>query len=97
MYVITVVFSVYQENMEEFSTLVKKQAEDSLKQESECHTFDVVIGEGDGITVPFFLYEIYSTKSSFDVHLATDHFNNFSDKTACMVAKKEVQAWNKLN
>ena len=37
MYVITVVFSVYQENMEEFSTLVKKQAEDSESESRVLH------------------------------------------------------------
>ncbi|KZN13985.1 putative quinol monooxygenase [Marinomonas sp. TW1] len=97
MYVITVVFIVYQENMEEFSTLVNKQAVDSLTKESECHLFDVAVGEGNGTTVPFFLYEIYSTKASFDAHLASDHFSDFSDKTASMVVKKDVQAWNKIN
>jgi (4S)-4-hydroxy-5-phosphonooxypentane-2,3-dione isomerase len=97
MYVITVVFSVYRESMEEFSILVNKQALDSLTKEIDCYTFDVSIGEGNGITVPFFLYEVYSTKASFDAHLTTEHFSNFSNKTASMVAKKEVQAWNKLN
>lgn len=97
MYIITVVFSVYKKNSEAFSLLVNKQALDSLTKESDCHTFDVAIGKEENGIVPFFLYEIYSTKASFDAHLVSDHFREFSEKTADMVAKKEVNSWNKIN
>jgi quinol monooxygenase YgiN len=96
MYIITVVFSVYKKKLEEFLLLVNKQALDSLTKESDCHTFDVAIGEEESGIVPFFLYEIYSTKASFDAHLVSDHFSEFSEKTANMVAKKEVNSWNKI-
>ena len=97
MYIITVIFSVYKKNLEEFSLLVNKQALDSLTKENDCHTFDVAIGEEEGGIVPFFLYEIYSSKASFEVHLASDYFSEFSQKTANMVAKKEVNSWNKIS
>ena len=96
MYIVTVVFSVYRSKVKEFSLLVAKQAADSLEKEKECLTFDVSIGDGTDEIVPFFLYEIYVNKESFETHIAMNHFHDFSQNIDGMVANKEINVWHKL-
>tara|TARA_R110001606_G_scaffold396770_2_gene571547 strand:- start:203 stop:496 length:294 start_codon:yes stop_codon:yes gene_type:complete len=97
MYIITVIFYVYKSNVEEFALLVAKQASDSLEKEKECLIFDVSIGEENNGIIPFFLYEVYSDKKSFDTHLNMDYFHEFSNKVSGIVANKTVNSWNKIN
>ena len=96
MYTVTVTFFIDKQYQEDFANLVLKQATDSLNKEDHCHIFDVSVGEEKTGIVPFFLYELYTDKESFDFHLETEHFANFNQVTAKMVSDKQVQLWNKI-
>lgn len=97
MYTVTVIFSIHKAYQAEFKQLVLKQAADSLEKEVNCHVFDVAIGAEENGIIPFFLYELYSDKASFDLHLATQHFAHFNEVSAEMVADKQVQLWDKVS
>ncbi|ANY19319.1 Antibiotic biosynthesis monooxygenase [Tsuneonella dongtanensis] len=58
MYVVTVEFDVAPESREEFLAAVRRQAQDSLEKEADCHRFDVCKIVRDGREV-FYLYELY--------------------------------------
>ncbi|TBR42780.1 hypothetical protein CBF23_006275 [Marinomonas agarivorans] len=97
MYTVTVTFFIHAQHQAEFKKLVLKQANDSLEKEADCHVFDVSIGVEENGVVPFFLYELYTDKASFDLHLETAHFANFNEVSGQMVADKQVQLWDKIS
>ncbi len=43
MYVVLVEFTLHPEHAREFRQRVQRQARDSLREESECHLFDVCV------------------------------------------------------
>lgn len=91
MYVVTVEFTVAPQHQQAFATAVDLQAKNSVQLESECHRFDVCVGndsEND-----FFLYEIYSDAAAFDAHLASEHFKDFNALVTPWVVNKTVASW----
>ena len=75
MYVVTVEFTIKPEFVEPFRERMLQQARDSLTGEQDCHVFDVCIDAQREQIV--FLYEVYSDRSAFDVHLNSAHFIDF--------------------
>ncbi|MBB6428312.1 putative quinol monooxygenase [Algisphaera agarilytica] len=91
MYVVTVLFEVAPEHVDSFRPEMLKQAENSLKLEPGCHQFDVCFDAED--PGKCFLYEKYTDRAAFDVHLASDHFKTFSETVADWVTGKTVHVW----
>jgi quinol monooxygenase YgiN len=89
MYVVTVEFDIAPEHREEFLIAVKKQAADSLSLEPDCHYFDVCVVERAAKEV-IYLYELYTDRAAFDVHLQSDHFKNFNEKVTPWTVEKIV-------
>jgi (4S)-4-hydroxy-5-phosphonooxypentane-2,3-dione isomerase len=90
-YVITVSFDINPEARKDFLRLMIANAEASLAQEPGCLRFDVLVPEdGDG---EVFLYEVYTSRAAFDLHLASDHFRAFDRATASMVARKTARSY----
>ena len=87
-YVVTVTFTLHDGAAEAFMPLMKAQAENSVRLEEGCHYFDVVHQDDDPNTV--FLYEVYSDRAAFDLHLNSNHFNNFDGKVKNLVKDKKV-------
>jgi len=88
MYVITVIFDVAPERVEEFRDAVLRQAENSVIIEAGCHRFDVSV---DPATPGrFFLYEVYEDEAAFADHRKTDHYADFSARTADWLTGKSV-------
>jgi autoinducer 2-degrading protein len=75
MFAVTVNFVIKPEHIENFSKVMKAQAQNSLNREVGCHQFEVCFGPKDRSRV--FLYELYTDKAAFEEHLKTDHFLNF--------------------
>jgi quinol monooxygenase YgiN len=92
MFVVTVKFIINTTFKAQFIEAVQKQAKDSLDLESECHHFDVCTSQEKPNEV--FLYEIYETVKSFDDHLITSHFQNFSQTISDWVELKTVETFN---
>ena len=92
MFVITVTFVVEDTRASTFREAVLLQAENSLQKEDGCHCFDVA-QDGDDPT-RFFLYELYTDRAAFDLHLATAHFKEFDTTVTPWLKSKEVHSWN---
>lgn len=88
MYLVAVTFEIAPTHAAEFSARVARQAEDSLTEEG-CHRFDVWVDPGNPARV--FLYEIYTDRAAFDVHLASDHFKAFDAEVSGWIIDKMVE------
>jgi quinol monooxygenase YgiN len=95
MFVVVVEFTVRAEYIELFLTRVKQQAKDSLKLEVNCHVFDVCICFETKNRI--LLYEVYSDRAAFDVHLASAHFRDFSEAVQEWVSGKQLSTFERLH
>ncbi|MEO1067334.1 MAG: putative quinol monooxygenase [Pseudomonadota bacterium] len=93
-YVVIVDWHVKLASAEGFARLAKAQAQNSLEQEADCLYFDLC-RSGEEPT-RFFMYEIYTDRAAFDLHLASDHFKRFSADIADLVDDKVVATFEKL-
>jgi autoinducer 2-degrading protein len=94
MYVVTVEFTIKPELVERFRERVLQQARDSLAGEQDCHVFDVCIDAQREEIV--FLYEVYSDRSAFDVHLNSVHFVDFDLAVRNWVSDKQVVCFERI-
>lgn len=94
MFVVTVFFRVDDAHCDEFHDAMLLQARNSLDLESGCHVFDVCVDAEDPCRI--YLYEKYTSKAAFDVHLASEHFLSFDAQVSPWVREKNVQVWNEL-
>lgn len=95
MFTVMVRFEIWSHSVAKFEDLVLRQAENSLALEDDCSVFDVVHDVADPSV--FYLYELYSDRAAFDVHLVSEHFKQFDQTAQAMVARKEVWLGAKLN
>lgn len=71
MYVVTVEFIVQPTPASDFRTRVRKRVADSLRNEVDCHAFDVC--RDPQRLVRLFLYEVYENEVSFYDDLESAH------------------------
>lgn len=90
MYLVAVTFDIVPDRAVEFTARVGRQARDSLT-EVGCHRFDVWFDPGNPARI--FLFEIYSDRAAFDVHLASAHFKAFDAEVSGWLAGKTVETW----
>ena len=95
MFVVTVVFEVAADHVEAFASVMLAQARNSLEREDGCLRFDVCRDPDKPGTT--FLYEIYSDRPAFQVHLDSAHFKDFDRKIADWVVSKTVQTYRLEN
>ena len=88
MFVITVKFVIHEKDIDKFKTRILQQARDSLELEKDCHEFDVCHDPNDQNVV--FLYETYTDKDAFDIHLQSDHYLAFNEEVTPWVREKIV-------
>ncbi len=94
MYVVTVEFTIKPEFIERFRERLLQQARDSLAGEQDCHVFDVCVDDQREEIV--FLYEVYSDRSAFDVHLNSVHFVDFDHAVRDWVSDKQVVCFERI-
>ena len=94
MFVVLVEFTVRTEYIEAFLTRVMQQARDSLELEVDCHVFDVSVCSKTKNRV--LLYEVYSDKAAFDIHLASAHFRDFAEAVREWVSDKQLSTFDRL-
>jgi quinol monooxygenase YgiN len=87
-FAVIVSFSVKPEARQNFMALVRDNARQSVSTEPGCMRFDIV--EPPGQPDDVWLYEIYSDRAAFDMHLKLPHFLSFDAATRDMVAAKLV-------
>ena len=88
MFVITVKFVIHEKDTEKFKVRILQQARDSLELEKDCHEFDVCHDPNNKNIV--FLYEIYTDKDAFDLHLNSKHYIAFNEEVTPWVKEKIV-------
>lgn len=95
MYAVHVKFDVKVGSEDTFKSLILKQAENSLKLESECHCFDV--SQDDQSPNVFYLYELYTSRTAFDEHLSSRHFLEFISTVNDILLDKVILTGNRIN
>ena len=94
MHVVTVTFLISAKRKHEFREAVLQQATNSLANEKGCHHFEV--SQDSSSDNRFFLYELYDDKAAFELHLQSDHYQEFDGKTKDWVISKKAQGWTRL-
>lgn len=92
-FAVTVQFELVEGAFAEFHRLVVENAAVSVEMESGCWRFDVLIPVDSTAPTGIFLYEIYASRAAFELHLASDHFRSFDQRTRAMVVSKTVLAY----
>lgn len=92
MFIITVTFILKPGKAGQFMPLMLHQARQSLQLETGCQQFEVCVDTEDENRV--FLYESYNDKMSFDIHLASEHFQEFNKNAEDCLLDKRVDSWN---
>jgi autoinducer 2-degrading protein len=92
LFAIVVEFQLKQGAQAEFRRLIDANAEASARSEQGCLQFDVLEPEGEGDRV--LLYEIYSDKAAFDIHLRSEHFRTFAGASETLCLQKTVTSCN---
>lgn len=90
-FVITVDFELRPGTRDRFLTLVRANAEASVRDEPGCRRFDVLtpFSEADRIA----LYEIYDDREAFEAHKQMPHFLVFRDAAEPLIARQTVEEW----
>ena len=94
MLIVTVEIQVKSEKLSDFHGVMLQQAKNSLELEEGCHYFDV--SQSADKAELFFLYEIYTDKNAFDIHLQSAHFKDFDEIVSSWINHKEVRLFKRL-
>lgn len=94
MYAVVVTFRILPDSWEAFLPLIRQNANCSVRDEPDCHQFDVWTDPEHPFEV--FLYETYTHRAGFEAHLATEHFKAFDTLVAPMIAGKTVRFFAEL-
>ncbi|MBZ9711565.1 antibiotic biosynthesis monooxygenase [Mesorhizobium sp. ESP7-2] len=92
-FAITVAFELVDGVFSEFHRLVSENAALSVELEPDCLRFDVLTPEYAAEAKHVFLYEIYRDRAAFDLHLASEHFRRFDQRSRELVISKTVLAY----
>lgn len=92
-FAITVAFELADGAFPEFHRLVSENAALSVELEPNCLRFDVLTPEHAAEAKHVFLYEIYRDRAAFDLHLASEHFRQFDQRSRDLVISKTVLAY----
>lgn len=92
MFVVIVEFTLKPGYAGDFRVRVKRQAEDSMRLEAQCHRFDVCIDrEREDVVL---LYELYGDRNAFDTHLVSSHFIDFDATVRDWISDKRVASYS---
>lgn len=93
-WIVTVEFTIQSGFVEQFMERLAVQASESLR-ETGCIQFDVCVDPSDAHRV--FLYEVYSDRDAFAMHLKSSHFTDFDALTRPWVKSKRVTEWQRFD
>lgn len=91
MFVVTVMFQIKPDHIHEFAEAMQANAQFSKDKEEGCYRFDVCKDPDDPNSI--FLYELYTDRAAFGLHLESEHFKTFDAMVADWVESKAVKAW----
>lgn len=89
MYVVLIDWVASEGAASDLGALLKSQAETTLREEPDCHVFDVL--QDPEQPERFALYEVYTSRAAFDAHLKMPYFAPFDAKVAPITASKDIR------
>lgn len=95
MFVVSVEFEIFPDQIAAFREAVLKQSANSLRLEDACVQFDVAQDPNEPSR--FYLYELYDDAKAFEVHRQTPHFAQFSSTVSSMIANKALKTWEMIS
>jgi quinol monooxygenase YgiN len=91
MYVVLVRLALKPERTDAFKQAILKNAAASVRNEPNCHRFDVCQNESK--PAEWMLYEVYTDRASFDFHHQQPHFLEYSAVAQECVLSKELTTY----
>ena len=73
----------------DFRPLIEENAKAAVRDEPECHQFQVLTAEDDPDT--FFFYEVYTDAAGLDNHRETPHYQKYIAASDAMIADRNIQ------
>ena len=72
-----------------FRPLIEKNAEAAVRDEADCHQFQVLTAEDDPET--YFFFEVYTDAESLEKHRETPHYQKYMAAAGDMIADRSSQ------
>lgn len=72
-----------------FRPLILENAAAAVREEPDCHQFDVLTAEDDPDT--FYFYEVYTDAAALDRHRDTAHYQNYMARAGDMIEDRIIQ------
>jgi len=72
-----------------FRPLIEKNAEAAVRDEADCHQFQVLTAEDDPET--YFFFEVYTDAESLENHRETPHYRKYMAAAGDMIADRSIQ------
>jgi quinol monooxygenase YgiN len=72
-----------------FRPLIEENAAAAVRDEPDCHQFQVLTAEDDPDT--FFFYEVYTNAEGLEKHRETPHYQKYVAATEDMIQDRAIQ------
>ena len=72
-----------------FRPIILENATAAVRDEPDCHQFQVLTDESDPDT--YFFYEVYSDAAALDTHREQPHYKTFIEAGKDMIAERIIQ------
>jgi quinol monooxygenase YgiN len=72
-----------------FRPLILENAEAAVRDEENCHQFQVLTDEADPET--FYFYEVYASAQDLENHRKTPHYQKYDAASRDMIAERSIQ------
>ena len=89
MFAVVVTLKIKPGRMNEFLPAITRNARQSLWEEAGCHRFDECTDHDRPEEV--LLYELYTDRGAFEMHLQSAHFAAFDRETAHLIEDKTLR------
>ena len=93
-FAIQVTLKLHPGQAEAFRPHILANAEAAVRDEPECHDFQVFQAKDDPDT--FLLFEVYTNAAALDVHRQTPHYQAFYEAANELIAEKEIRLLDAL-
>ena len=94
-FAIFVTFKLKSGSAEAFKPHILANAEASVRDEADCHQFDVSQVEDDPDT--FHFYEVYTNAAALDEHRKQPHFMAFVEAAGELIEERTIRRLHVLN
>ncbi len=74
---------------DDFRPLILENAEAAVRDEPDCHQFQVLTAEDDPET--YFFYEVYTGAEGLENHRKTPHYQKYMAAAEDMIADRAIQ------